>query len=99
MAEATPTGFVIGDRSQGYEVTGTGAISGPDAAYAGKDTRDRDAAVTLMRACRRPGSFGAVRSGATFEQLDRKALVGPRTWCASAPARLVVIGKEAMAHR
>lgn len=48
MNEALPPKLESGDRSQGYEVTGPGSIAGLDAAYAGKDTRDRDSAVTLI---------------------------------------------------
>lgn len=94
MSDETPTGFVIGDRSQGYEVTGTSAISGMSAAYAGKDTRDRDAAVTLIRLADdqdQSALFGLAR---TFEQLNRQALVGPRTVVRFGAGSAVVMGKE-----
>jgi hypothetical protein len=94
MSDETPTGFVIGDRSQGYEVTGTSAISGLNAAYAGKDTRDRDAAVTLIRLADDQNQSALFDLARTFEQLDRKALVGPRTVVRFGAGSAVVIGKE-----
>jgi hypothetical protein len=94
MSDETPTGFVIGDRSQGYEVTGTSAISGLNAAYAGKDTRDRDAAVTLIRLADDQNHSALFDLARTFEQLDRKALVGPRTVVRFGAGSAVVIGKE-----
>ncbi len=94
MSDETPTGFVIGDRSQGYEVTGTSAVAGLDAVYTGKDTRDRDAAVTLIRLSDDQDQSALFDLARTFEQLDRQALVGPRTVVRFGAGSAVVIGKE-----
>jgi len=94
MAEETPTGLVVGDRSQGYEVTGTGNIAGLNAAYAGKDSRDRDAAVTLIQLSRDQDPSPLFDLARTFEQIDRWALVGPRTVVRFGAGSAVVVGKE-----
>ncbi|MFN3171279.1 MAG: serine/threonine protein kinase [Hyphomicrobiales bacterium] len=94
MAEETPTGLLVGDRSQGYEVTGSGDITGLNATYAGKDTRDRDAVVTLIQLSDDQDTSPLFDLARTFEQIDRDVLVGPRTVVRFGTGSAVVVGKE-----
>ncbi|MEQ8657763.1 MAG: hypothetical protein RIC24_10715 [Hyphomicrobiales bacterium] len=94
MAEEMPTGLVIGDRSQGYEVTGAGDITGLDASYAGKDTRDREAPVTLIQLSEDQDSSSLFDLARTFDHIDRDDLVGPRTVVRFGTGSAVVVGKE-----
>ncbi|MEO0383233.1 MAG: hypothetical protein AAF234_06730 [Pseudomonadota bacterium] len=94
MAEETPTGLVVGDRSQGYEVTGAGDITGLNATYAGKDTRDRDAAVTLIQLSDDQDNSPLFDLARTFDHIDRDVLVGPRTVVRFGTGSAVVVGKE-----
>lgn len=94
MAEETPTGLGVGDRSQGYEITGAGDITGLSATYAGKDTRDRDAAVTLIQLSDDQDTSPLFDLAQTFETIDRNVLVGPRTVVRFGTGSAVVVGKE-----
>lgn len=94
MAEEIPTGLVVGDRSQGYEVTGAGTVTGLDAAYAGKDTRDRDAAVTLIWLSDHRDQSALFDLARTYERLGHDALIGPRTVVRFGAGSAVVIGKQ-----
>jgi len=94
MAEETPTGLVVGDRSQGYEVTGAGDITGLNATYAGKDTRDRDAFVTLIQLSEDQDTSPLFDLARTFETIDRNILAGPRTVVRFGTGSAVVVGKE-----
>ncbi|MFK7792549.1 MAG: serine/threonine-protein kinase [Devosiaceae bacterium] len=94
MADGASTGFAIGDRSQGYEVTGRASIAGLDAAYIGKDTRDRDDAVTLIWLAENQDQSTLFDASRTYEQLKNEALVGPRTLVRFGAGSAVVVGKE-----
>jgi hypothetical protein len=94
MAEATPTSLAIGDRSQGYEVSGPSAVAGLDAAYAGKDTGDGDAAVTLLLLAEDEDPSSVLDLARAYRQVDRPALAGLRTVVRFGAGAAGVIGKE-----
>lgn len=94
MADETPPGIAIGDRSQGYEVTGRARIAGLDAAFAGKDARDRDADVTLIWLSQSQDQSALFDSSSSYERLGDDALVGLRTVVRFGGGSAAVIGKE-----
>ncbi len=94
MAEETPTGLDVGDRSQGYEITGHGSITGLKAAYVGTDARDHDAGVTLIWLSDHRDQSALFDLARTYERLDHDALIGLRTVVRFSGGSAVVIGKE-----
>ena len=94
MTEETPTGLDIGDRSQGYEITGDGSITGLKVAYVGTDGRDHDAGVTLIWLSDHRDQSALFDLARTYERLDHDALIGLRTVVRFSGGSAVVIGKE-----
>jgi hypothetical protein len=94
MADDTHQGLASGDRSQGYEVVSAARIAGLDNAYSGKDTRDRDATVTLLLLCEDQDQSALFDTSATYERVQQKALVGLRTVVRFGGGSAAVIGKE-----
>ncbi len=94
MVDDTQQGLASGDRSQGYEVVGPARIAGLDSAYSGKDTRDRDATVTLVLLSEDQDQSALFDTSSTYERLDQDALVGLRTVVRFGGGLAAVIGKE-----
>ncbi|MEM1283929.1 MAG: hypothetical protein AAGH43_00940 [Pseudomonadota bacterium] len=94
MAEDSTTGLPAGDRAQGYEVTGPGSVDGLDAAFGGKDTRDRDAAVTLLLLSEDQDQSALFDVARSYEQLDVGGFIAPRTIVRFGIGSAAVVGKE-----
>ncbi len=95
MEDGTPPGLTIGDRSQGYEVTGRGAIAGYGADYRGIDTRDNDTEIALIElATNQDQSELFNRFRALEKMAPDSALVLGHTIVRFGSGSAVVIGKE-----